>query len=318
MKSKPYPDAIYHGDTRRRPFFEGWYFKQANGIGAFAAIPGVYMGKDASGDHAFIQIIFSMPPESRFIRFPVEVFSCTKNPFEVRIGPNVFSMDGVRLDLPEIGLKAELTYIGHVPLRAGFMTPTIMGPFAYLPGMQCRHGVLSLWHRVNGSVHCGSRQLVFDGADGYIEKDWGGTFPDSWVWMQCGDSDMTLMCAIASIPLKLLRFTGVICVLRAGDEQHRFATYNGAHVTRLVCDNGHVGAELERKDYRLIIEAQANEFGHLQAPTQTGMDRQIAESISARFAVRLERKGERIIEKQGLGGLELLEPQGLLLRNQKK
>ncbi len=310
MRLNPFDDARQHM-SRRRPYFEGWYFKHAGELGAFAAIPGIYRGQDKSQDHAFVQILFSSPPESRFVRYPAEAFSCAEHGFEVRIGLNVFSMDGIRLSMPDIGLEATLTYDHHIELKTSLISPTIMGPFAYLPGMQCRHGVLSLWHSVDGEVCYSGRRLSFSDDDGYIEKDWGGVFPDSWVWMQCGNRDVTLMCAVATIPLKLIRFTGVICVLRIGDRQYRFATYNGAHVIRFIRSEGSVVVELERKGRRLLIEAHDTEFGHLQAPTQTGMDRRISESISARFNIEMQYQGNTLLHGEYAGGLEMLESDGI-------
>ena len=310
MRLNPFDDARQHM-SRRRPYFEGWYFKHAGESGAFAAIPGIYRGQDKSQDHAFVQILFSSPPESRFIRYPAETFSCAERGFEVRVGPNVFSMDGIRLSMPDIGLEAVLTYDHHVPLKTNLISPTIMGPFAYLPGMQCRHGVLSLWHSVSGEVCYPGRRFTFNGDDGYIEKDWGGVFPDSWVWMQCGNRDVTLMCAVATIPLKLIRFTGVICVLRIGDRQYRFATYNGAHVVQFIRSDGTVAVELERKGRRLLIEARDTVFGHLQAPTRTGMDRQICESISACFNIEMQYQGSTLLRGEYVGGLEMMESSGI-------
>ena len=241
------------------------------------AIPGVFT-ENRADDHAFIQVLFSSPPESHFVRFPAEVFSCDSRSFMVRIADNMFSLDGCRLSLPGIGLEASFQYGPRVPLNTSLISPTIMGPFAYLPGMQCRHGVLSLWHSVTGSVRCGGRRMDFDGADGYIEKDWGSAFPDSWVWMQCGDSRVTLMCAVASIPLKLISFTGIICVLRDGNKQYRLATYNGARVSKLEWQ----GRELLTKLSQSIPpdrQAQAGAFGHCGAhahrhgPAHTGKPR---------------------------------------------
>jgi len=312
MTAKFMDDAHYHGGTRR-PFFEGWYFKHTGRNGAFAAIPGIFHGKNRADDHAFIQVLFSSPPESHFVRFPAEAFSSESRGFMVRIADNTFSLDGCRLSLPDIGLAASFQYGPRVPLDASLISPTIMGPFAYLPGMQCRHGVLSLWHSVTGSVRYGGRRMDFDGADGYIEKDWGSAFPDNWVWMQCGDSRVTLMCALASIPLKLIRFTGIICVLRDGDKQYRLATYNGARVLKLEWQGEGLCVELSHKNYRLGIRAQAGAFGHLQAPTPTGMDRRIQESLDTRFSVRLEHRGETVLQGKYTGGLEMLNIEGLIM-----
>ena len=311
MTLRIFDDARYHGGTRR-PFFEGWYFKHAGAGGVFAAIPGVFHGAGKANDHAFIQIIFSSPPESHFVRFPTEAFSCAPRGLEVSVGDNMFSMEGCRLNMPGIGLTASLRYGRCVPLKTSLISPTIMGPFAYLPGMQCRHGCLSLWHSVTGSVRYGDRRIDFDGADGYIEKDWGGAFPDRWVWMQCGDSRVTLMCAVASIPLKLTRFTGVICVLRDGGRQYRLATYNRTRVSELEWRDGALLVELTNRNYRLSIQAQADAFGHLQAPTPTGMDRRIQESLSARFTISLKCCGEAALQGSYNGGLEMLDIAGLM------
>jgi len=311
MMEKFMDDARYHGG-KGRPFFEGWYFKHAGEGGAFVVIPGIFLGRNRADDHAFIQVLFSSPPESRFVRFPAEAFSCAGHGFMVRIADNTFTMDGCRLNLPGIGLTACLRYGPRIPLRTSMISPTIMGPFAYLPGMQCRHGVLSLWHSVTGSVLYGDKRMDFNGADGYIEKDWGGAFPDSWVWIQCGDSRVTLTCAVASIPLRLIRFTGIICALRDGDRQYRLATYNGARVSALVWQGDKLQAEIANRNYRLSIQAHAGAFGHLQAPTPTGMDRRIQESLGARFSVRLERRGETILQGSYSGGLEMTNIAGLI------
>ena len=48
--------AIYHGHTKKAPFFEGWYFKlvSADETRRYAIIPGVSLSGDA---HAFVQVL---------------------------------------------------------------------------------------------------------------------------------------------------------------------------------------------------------------------------------------------------------------------
>ena len=89
------------------------------------------------------------------------------------------------------------------------------------------------------------------------------------------------MMAVASIPLGILHFNGLICVLRIKDKQYRFATYNGARVRALDAKDGMVRAELSRGRYRLCVTARSEHFGDLKAPVKTGMDRVIRESIDA-------------------------------------
>lgn len=310
---RPFNFAPYHDGPHARPYFEGWYFKQASEAGAFSVIPGIYLGKD--GGTAFVQVIFGSPPESRFVPYPIEEFRFHPGRFELSIGKNAFSAEHVTLDIDEIGLSASLSYTGHVPLVSSPLSPSVMGYFAYLPAMQCNHGVVSLSHQANGTVEFGGRHLVFRDADGYIEKDWGREFPQSWIWVQANHEDAGLMCAAASIPMPGFAFTGVICALVYGDRQYRFATYNGAKLVSLFSDGHRVEAELVRRDFRLYIAAHSDAMGTLMAPSPAGMTRQITESISAVCDVVLEHRGRTLIRSRfNHAGLEMLHPEGLQVK----
>ena len=312
--SRPFNFAPYHDGYHRRPYFEGWYFKQVSEAGAFSAIPGVFLGGD-EGDMAFVQVIFGSPPESRFIRYPIKDFRYETEHFEVSIGNNFFSMERMALDIDEIGLSASLSYSGHMPLASSLLSPSIMGPFAYLPAMQCNHGVLSLTHRVHGMVDFGNHHLSFRDTDGYIEKDWGREFPQSWVWIQGNQDNAALMFSAASIPFTGFAFTGIICALLVDGKQYRFATYNGARLVSLAVDRGHVDAEISRGAYRLRIAAHSNVMGMLMAPTPCGMTRQITESIAAACEVILEYRGQTLLNGRfEHAGLEMLNPAELRVK----
>ena len=306
----PNQPAWYHGKNTSRPYFEGWYFKHTSGRDAFSVIPGVFRDKEKSGDTAFIQVIFGSPPKSHFIPYPYSTFRHSRRPFSVQIGGSFFSLDKVLLDIKEIDLKAELSYKQQVPLETSFLSPNIMGPFAYMPAMQCNHGVLSLTHRVGGMLRIGEQNTLFRDAVGYIEKDWGEAFPESWIWMQCNDEETSLMCAIASIPWGIFHFTGLICVLLADGKQYRFATYNGARTESLQMNQSQVTVVIKRGKYRLRITADNERFSSLKAPTKTGMDRDIAESIGAVYDIMLSCHDKAIFSnKYCHGGLEMLNPE---------
>lgn len=290
----PFAPERYHGKPKSRSYFEGWYFKQASAGGAFSFIPGIYKGADQNDDTAFIQIIFSNPPYSRFVQYPADEFICRPKRFELRIADSFFSMDKVRLEINELDAKAQFDYSGHIKLKKSLFCPSVMGPFAYLPGMQCSHGVLSLNHKVNGYVEGCGRSLWFNNTEGYIEKDWGNAFPDSWIWMQCQDADASLMCAIASIPFGPFAFTGLICVLRIKEKQYRFATYNGASVKTITQSGNNIKAEIKRGRHMLFITAESEQFGNLMAPAKTGMDRIIKESIDAAYYIELTNNTQRV------------------------
>lgn len=306
FKLLPFSPERYHGKQNSRPYFEGWYFKQAFEQAAFSVIPGIYRGIEWHSDIAFIQLIFSNPSHSLFIRYPEDAFVCHPRKFELRIAESFFSMDKVRLDIKQIDTKAELRYSGHIKLRKSLFCPSVMGPFAYLPGMQCNHGVLSLSHKVNGYVNGCGRSFSFKDACGYIEKDWGSAFPESWMWMQCQDADASLMCAVASIPLGPFSFTGLICILRLKEKEYRFATYNGASVKAIKQNDYSITVKLQCGVKMLNITTETEKFGSLKAPAKTGMERIIKESINAAYYIELKNGTQRIFSGHfENGGLEM-------------
>ena len=309
----PRHPALYHGKEKSCPYFEGWYFKHASDDLALCVIPGIFLGPDKDGGEAFIQVIYDSPPKYDYIKYPKSSFKAGRNRFNLHIGRSFFSMDNMILKIDTPRIQAELTYSGHIPLEAHLFSPTIMGPFSYLPAMQCNHGVLSLTHNVNGTALIGGRRYVYRNADGYIEKDWGEAFPKSWVWMQCNDKTTSMMCAVATIPYGPFHFRGLICVLLADGKQYRFATYNGARVEKIEADGPFVTAEVKRGQYRLCIRAEAQAFGTLKAPTAKGMTRDIQESISASYHIALYHKKALILSRDiKNGGLELLNADVLL------
>jgi hypothetical protein len=309
----PRKPALYHGKTSSRPYFEGWFFKHSSGPDSFAVIPGVFRGKNSSEDTAFVQALLGNPVQSFFVRYPPDSFSSERDRFEIRIAENYFSLDRVSLDIKDKQLKAELHYSGITPLKTTLLSPSIMGLFSYVPSMQCNHGVLSLKHDVSGYVSWGGRHIGFDNADGYIEKDWGEAFPKSWIWMQCGDKQAAFMCSLAHIPYGAIRFTGLICALLANGEQYRFATYNGAKAISVSIRPGNIYVRIKRKDLWLDVNVQNKEFGSLKAPTRTGMDRVISESLAARYSVKLFNKdGVIFFGSFENGGLEVYNAERLI------
>jgi tocopherol cyclase len=65
-----------------------------------------------------------------------------------------------------------------VKLPSSLYAPGIMGPFGYIPTLECYHGVVSIHHKTNGTIDFtlsdGSLHSSINAkGSGYIEKDHG-------------------------------------------------------------------------------------------------------------------------------------------------
>jgi len=122
-------------------------------------------------------------------------------------------------------------------------------------------------------------------------------------------ADTCLTASIAIIPWLGSVFPGFIVGLWHDGQLYRFATYTGAHTNVLDISANQVHWEVSNRNYSLEMIASRAEGGLLIAPTPSGMDRRIAETLDARVAVRLSRRGpggnEIIFEDEGRNaGLE--------------
>jgi hypothetical protein len=318
---------LFQGSLKRRHYFEGWYFKHVTAdCGAvFAFIPGISLS--ARGSTAFVQLIDGATGRTRWFPYPRDAFSFSRDEFGVTVGENRFSLRGIDLSLRdgEGDVEAHLAYSGITPLPFSLGSPNIMGPYAYVPFMECYHGVGSLDHRVDGEVRIDGRRVDFTAGRGYLEKDWGRSMPLAWVWAQlngfAGPGSCFLF-SLARIPWLGRSFPGFFALLAEGrcsgptegGRLHRFATYTGARVT---------SAELRGRDLFVVIRdrrrvlnlhAERSHEGTLLAPIDGAMDRRIAESIDARLSVRLEDDSGRVLFEGsgGSAGLEIVGDPSLI------
>ena len=219
--------AMYQGG-RRDGRFEGWYFKAVDAAGVpFSVIPGVSWDESGGTSHSFVQVVRA-GGGTRYFRYPVEAFSFeSMRTFGIAVGDNVFTQRGMVLDLAdeEGPVTGELSFGPWSPWPVHVLSPGIMGWYRFVPRMECYHGVLSMHHEVSGSIAVGAETLTFDRGAGYIEKDWGTSFPSSWVWAQSdsfGVPGVSLTFSVALIPWLGSAFVGSIAGLLLDGELHRF------------------------------------------------------------------------------------------------
>ena len=316
--------AAYHGAVLRPPFFEGWYFKLVDaGEGQrFAILPGVFMGRSAEESHAFVQVLNGLTGQVDYHTYPIEQFQSAADRFDIRIGENRFRTDAIHLaiDRPEGSVRGVLAFESPVGWPVSVLSPGIMGWYAWVPRMECYHGVLGFDHSIHGSLRVDGRTVDFSGGRGYIEKDWGMSFPQAWVWMQSNHFEQPGVCLTASvaiIPWLGNAFAGFIAGLWLEGALHTFATYACGRISALQVDDHLVRWRLENQLHTLEIEATRAEGGLLHAPTPSGMGRRIAETLSAEIGVRLvERPSGRLVF-EGMGRHAGLEAVGDLARLQR-
>lgn len=261
--------------------FYGWYLKCQSATQALAVIPAVHQ---AGGERTCsIQLITGDGAWS--VPFPHQVFRRTgKNIF---MGENRFGQEGIRLEVrtPELTAQGKLDFGPLSPLKYD-----IMGPFALVPLLECRHSVWSMRHPVCGTMYINGKEYSFENDWGYWEGDRGRSFPKKYVWTQCCFLDGSLMLSVADIPIAGIHFTGIIAVVLWQGREYRMATYLGARAVQIQDRTVRIVQGNLELEARLLEEVKQP----LKAPENGTMARIIHESVTCRAFYRF-RKGNHTL-----------------------
>lgn len=304
--------AVYHGLNKKAPFFEGWYFKlvSADERHKVAIIPGVILGQDA---HAFLQVLDGVNGTTAYLKFPFQDFQADDRHFTVGIAENRFDGRNLHLAVNDAAcqLSGEVRFGALNPWPVTWLSPGVMGWYAWVPRMECYHGVLSFSHTLQGSLTLNGKEMDFSGGRGYIEKDWGKSFPAAWIWFQSNHFSGTNACisaSVAIIPWIGSAFRGFIAGLWLDGKLYRFATYSGARIESLQISDDHVDWVLQDHKYRLTMKAERVQGGLLRGPTRLDMGQRVLETLNATVQVRLETlAGDLLFEGVGAhSGLEVM------------
>ena len=266
---------VFHGEKQSGPYFEGWYLKHQSKNGEMLALIPAFHVDSIGRRSASLQVICDSG--SWWLEYPETQFQASPNQFQVRLGQSYFGAQGIEVDINQNGIFLQGT-LKYGPFTA--LKSDIMGPFRWFAGMQCSHGVISMGHSLEGSLCLNGDVLGFSGGTGYLETDRGRSFPDAYLWTQCGWNrvgDDGLMLAAATIPLPVGGFTGCICAILHHGREYRLATYRGAKIEAWSSS----GASIRQGKYRLEVRILEKHGQPLRAPVNGGMERTIHESLRA-------------------------------------
>ena len=265
-----------------RGYFYGYYYKCQSDTQTLALIAATH--GDGKTRTCSVQVITEAG--AWVAEFSKEVYA--QKGSVIKIGANRFSRRGVKVDIntQDLCIKGQIQFGPNLPLKYD-----IMGPFALVPFMECRHMVGSMEHTVNGRLTVNGVEYIFENARGYWEGDTGRSFPKEYLWTQSFlKNSGSLMLSVADIPFPGFRFTGVIGVVLWEGKEYRFATYLGAKVKQI--ERG--SAYIEQGNMGLKVSLLEAAGKALRAPSGGNMVRTIHESATCKASYKLT-VGERTV-----------------------
>lgn len=305
-------EISYHKKKHGSNYFEGWYIKitMEEEKNAIAFIVGTSQTKKE--EHAFIQIIDNIRKKTEVLDYPITSFSVENKPFKVTLPGFRFSETELYFEHPEMVI--DITFSNIRNFKSSLYAPTIMGPFSYLPYMQCRHSVCSIYHEIYGRVQI--KNFIKEGkiGIGYIEKDRGVSFPKKYIWFQSESQKDKHCCmfAIADVPVYKYAFEGILGFISTPDLQLVIGSYYGAKCTGIkkwkAKQHTIYKIELIQRKIRVHIEIiQANKYP-LQSPIEGSMIGKVYESLDSYAWIRVYKDKMLLFEgKDSCCGFEMFD-----------
>jgi tocopherol cyclase len=304
----------FQGSKRRKNYFEGWYFKQvsAGRDTVYSFIPGISLSKDNS--HSFVQVINGLTGEVDYFEYPVSQFKASARDLRVEVGKSVFSFEGIKLDLKNenSNIEGELHFNSIDRYPSSLIIPGIMGWYSFVPFMECKHGVVSTGHKLEGRLLINGAEHNYNSGRGYIEKDWGKSFPESWIWLHCNtfnSTDASFTFSVAKIPWLGSYFIGFISYLKTDTGFYNFSTWSKASIKSITYKDNKLEMMFGNKRHHLSVKAVNNLPGKLKAPVRGSMSRMIKETVDASIQLELrDRSGKVLFSETGTrAGLEIID-----------
>jgi hypothetical protein len=305
---------VFQGNLRKKHYFEGWYFKQVteDQSHTFSFIPGISLVEN--DPHAFIQIMNGSKGKTNYIRYPLDEFRWDNRRLFLKVGSSTFTGSGIKLDIEgeDMKLTGQIDFNNIIRYPKSIFSPGIMGWYSFVPFMECNHGIVSVNHDLNGEISINKDVINFNGGKGYIEKDWGVSFPEAWIWIQSNnfeEHDTSFSFSIAKIPWMGRFFIGFIAFLYLDKKFFLFSTYNKSIFSEINHNNEIIEITVRNSRNILKIRVIKNSFADLKAPVSGEMSRRIKESINSEVLLQLfDKYGNPEYEGTGKNvGLEVVE-----------
>ncbi|MFO7734729.1 MAG: tocopherol cyclase family protein [bacterium] len=317
---KFYPER-FQGSLSNEIYFEGWYYKLVNKAGDFiiAFIPGISLDKKNKTSHSFIQVLNGITCEYRYINFPENHFKAKTDEFRVSVGKNVFTSNSISLDISsgKTEINGTLLFSSITGYPSSFFRPGIMSWLTWFPFLECSHGIINLDYKINGVLNIDGRCVDFSEGRGYLEKDWGRSFPSHWIWMQSNHFSKpgnSFVFSLAKMPLIFFKIKGFFAVLHCDGKTYTFATHNGFLLKHRHIKDRSFSCVIENRRFKLEVMAfknmrKSSDSALMKAPVNGCMEYKCVESMTSAIKVRLSSKktGKTVFEDTGsFAGLEIM------------
>ena len=305
---------------KKRNYFEGWYFREQTEDLTIAFVPTLHYDEEGRMTGS-LQVI--LPEKSWFFAYDHPVNMNLPDSLFVVLGKNVFTEACIHLDIDEPGLriKGDIYFDREPGAKLHVMGPLGLPLVSRL--LPCAHKIWATEQELSGELeilaggapletkprkgtgdcadvaHRGNGKVFsFNDGKGYMEADYGKTFPKTYFWTHCNwfdEKNLRIACAGVELSFAGYRgaFLGCFACIDQDGYKVKLATYLGARVEHFSAD----GFRIRQGKYVFEGWKMEGKPVKLQSPRDGAMGEKTDEYLTCTVRYKLSRGGEVIFDE---------------------
>jgi hypothetical protein len=289
FSTKRYDNFHYLGASH--PSFEGFYCKVAKADGTtIVIICGFARTREKS--YAFVQV-GSHFCETKYYEYPIESLNINEAGFSFSIQQHLISMQGI--SIIEKDCEINLTFENFTAWKRTRLRPSIMGALTYVPFVECKHDIVAPHFNASGSIKIEQQALYFNSDAGYIDRNWGKSFPKKYCWGHLSgfsDDSISIQFAKGSPRWFFLKIPVHIGFLYINGEITTFKSWRGAQIKIKNTDDFLV--RLKNVKYEVQLRFTKDKKLQLKAPDEGNIEEDILEYAGNPTHVMIFKRNKRL------------------------
>lgn len=286
MLRKKRPSDL-RGEFDRTNYFEGWFHKiySTKHRASFVIIYGYTTGHSAD-KFGFIQVHIPNQ-EPRILYFDKSEVRCDPNQHRLEMGEHELSLEGMNIRTEEFVI--DLCFSKNEPIRT---VKNSMGYHYFIPNLPCYHAVCNPFHTVSGEIRTTDSQYCFERETGYLEKNWGTSFPEKYLWLHAidqNDPEMSLLFSQAEIGWFGNTFQRHVGYIRTKDDVVDFRGLKDFRIRIQQIESNKQHILLNSRDLDVEIIVQTDQHICLLGPEQGKLSRKIVHHADVQVEMLMTR-----------------------------
>ncbi|GEM_PF-3455315 len=274
----------------RSEAFEGYYYKISDRQGQITVFI-VGICKRQGEAFSFLQVAHHESATPQLYKYPLSALLASQTDVSFQLGNNQFSVDGIYIS--EKDCSVNLTFHTVSSWKRTMINPSIMGPLAYVPGVECKHDIIASHLYATGDCRMGGKKIHFHRADGYIDKNWGTSFPSSYYWGHAHaftSSNLSVQFAKGKPKWGLIQPAVNVGFMRLNNNIITFSSHNGGKIYLQNASDKQTLIVLENRKWKIELIIHDASTTPLYAPHKGSLNQSILESIGGYSELTIFRK----------------------------